>query len=75
LSHQSYKTAGKTGPNMTAQSENSTRGWYTFAGQVKWVLHRKAGVEKGGSIPSTNALQRIAKATGHNRAITFTRNA
>jgi ribosome-binding protein aMBF1 (putative translation factor) len=46
-----------------------------LAAKLKTAQANIARLEKAGSIPSTNTLQRIAKATGHKLTITFTRNA
>ena len=44
-----------------------------LAARLKTPQPNVARLEKGGSIPSTNTLQRIAKATGHRLMITFSR--
>jgi len=44
-----------------------------LATKLKTAQGNIARLENGGSIPSTNTLQRIAKATGHKLVITFTR--
>jgi len=46
-----------------------------LAAKLKTAQANIARLEKAGSMPSTNTLQRIAKATGHKLAITFSRNA
>jgi ribosome-binding protein aMBF1 (putative translation factor) len=46
-----------------------------LAAKLKTAQANIARLEKGGSMPSTTTLQRIAKATGHKLAITFSRNA
>lgn len=46
-----------------------------LARKLKTAQGNIARLEKSGSIPSTNTLQRIAKATGHKLVITFRRNA
>lgn len=43
-----------------------------LAGRLKTAQTNIARLEKGGSIQSTNTLQRIAKATGHKQLIIFT---
>jgi ribosome-binding protein aMBF1 (putative translation factor) len=42
--------------------------------KLKMAQANIARLEKGGSIPSTTTLQRIAKATGHKLVITFSRD-
>jgi transcriptional regulator with XRE-family HTH domain len=42
--------------------------------KLKTAQTNIARLEKGGSIPSTTTLQRIAKATGHKLMITFSRD-
>lgn len=42
-----------------------------LAAKLKTAQTNIARLERGGSIPSTNTLQRIAKATGHKLVITF----
>ena len=46
-----------------------------LAARLKTAQTNIARLERGGSIPSTNTLQRIAKATGHKLVITFIRTA
>jgi ribosome-binding protein aMBF1 (putative translation factor) len=46
-----------------------------LAVKLKTAQANIARLEKGGSIPSTTTLQRIAKATGYKLAITFSRDA
>ena len=46
-----------------------------LAAKLKTAQANIARLEKAGSIPSTNTLQPIAKATGHKLTITFTRTA
>jgi uncharacterized protein len=46
-----------------------------LAAKLKTAQTNIARLERGGSIPSTNTLQKIAKATGHKLVITFTRTA
>jgi ribosome-binding protein aMBF1 (putative translation factor) len=46
-----------------------------LAARLKTAQTNIARLERGGSIPSTDTLQRIAKATGHKLVITFTRTA
>lgn len=45
-----------------------------LAARLKTAQTNIARLERGGSIPSTNTLQRIAKATGHKLVITFSRS-
>ena len=45
-----------------------------LAAKLKTAQANIARLEKAGSIPSTNLLQRVAKATGHKLTITFSRN-
>ena len=44
-----------------------------LAAKLKTAQTNIARLERGGSMPSTNTLQRIAKATGHKLLITFSR--
>jgi transcriptional regulator with XRE-family HTH domain len=46
-----------------------------LAAKLRTAQANIARLEKAGSIPSTNTLQRVAKATGHKLAITFSRDA
>lgn len=46
-----------------------------LAAKLKTAQTNIARLERGGSIPSTNTLLRIAKATGHKLVITFSRTA
>jgi ribosome-binding protein aMBF1 (putative translation factor) len=46
-----------------------------LAAKIKTAQTNIARLERGGSMPSTNTLQRIAKATGHKLLITFSRTA
>jgi ribosome-binding protein aMBF1 (putative translation factor) len=43
------------------------------AAKLKAAQTNITRLEKGGSVPSSNTLQRIAKATGHKLTITFSR--
>jgi len=51
--------------------ERAHGGWRVSGGAGQPNFQNIARLERGVSVPSTNTLQRIAKATGHKLIITF----
>jgi transcriptional regulator with XRE-family HTH domain len=71
--HVTAATPAQLGAAILAARTAAGSSQTELAAKLKTAQTNIARLERGGSIPSTNTLQRIAKATGHKLVITFSR--